>query len=406
MRLLPLVAALTVALVGCGVAGSAKRVTSVWVSTSGSDSAACTQSAPCATFDRAYHVAQPGDTVSVVAGTYQSQQISADSAKAAGSTPVTFAPAAGGAVDVQGNIVVLGAHDVRVTRMTAQQIAVLPSTRSAITSNTVYASNITFSQMGIHVFVFNASANVTLQDSAVGNYSYTQGYGSNTVGSYEQMPPSTNILIDRVVFRGITRDTSPSHAECLFLQNVDGVVIRRSKFLSCPVMAIFSQAVGNPLNPQHVTIENNFIGHPGDGGSSSIYVDYRGGTPPTNWQIRFNSLGGGMRFADGSSFPGITVSSNIGPNTEGYCGDQVAYDHNVWTGIRCGATDKIAPLPYVNTDGLDYRLLRCTAPLGAGNAASFPKTDIAGTKRPQGKLPDAGAWEAPVAKKPKPKPCR
>jgi hypothetical protein len=46
-----------------------------YVAPTGADGAACTASAPCKSFDRAYQVAQPGDVVEVADGTYGSQTV-------------------------------------------------------------------------------------------------------------------------------------------------------------------------------------------------------------------------------------------------------------------------------------------------------------------------------------------
>jgi hypothetical protein len=46
---------------------------SLFVATTGNDANPCTQSAPCLSFDRAYHLAAPGTTVQVASGVYNSQ---------------------------------------------------------------------------------------------------------------------------------------------------------------------------------------------------------------------------------------------------------------------------------------------------------------------------------------------
>ncbi|MDX6439390.1 MAG: hypothetical protein QOF45_1973, partial [Gaiellaceae bacterium] len=61
----------TASTTACASGGSA----SVYLSTGGSDSNACTQAAPCKSFDRAYRVAAPGATVEVAAGSYPAQTI-------------------------------------------------------------------------------------------------------------------------------------------------------------------------------------------------------------------------------------------------------------------------------------------------------------------------------------------
>jgi hypothetical protein len=376
--------------------------TTRYVAAGGSDTGSCPESDPCATIDYAYHLAPPGGTVELAPGTYPDQQVTTKASDPLGSAPVTIRGEAGGLASIPGSLAFLGARDVVVQHIQLGQLAILPSTRSALSSATVYSSGIELDHVRLKNFYTRSASDVTLRDSDTGHYSYSPAdHGSSTIGAYDGMPPSTGIVLDHVSFAGIRRDSSPSHAECLFLQAVDGIVIRDSRFVQCPIFAIFSQAVGTPaLNPQHVTIENNLLGHPGDGGSSSIYVDYRGGTPPTNWLIRFNSFGGGLRFADGSSFPGIVVDSNVGENASGYCGAGVTYEHNVWSEVTCGATDRIGAQGYVNAAALDFRLRPCSAAIDAGNPASYPARDIAGHERPIGRAPDAGAWEAPLPKTP------
>ena len=375
--------------------------TTRYVAAGGSDTGSCPESDPCATIDYAYHLAPPGGTVELAPGTYPDEQVTTKAAKPSGSAPVTIRGEAGGVASIPGSLAFLGVRDVVVQHIQLGQLAILPSTRSTLSSGTVYSSDIELDHVRLKNFYLRSASDITLQDSDIGHYSYLEGLGSSTIGAYDRMPPSTGIVLDHLSFAGIRRDSSPSHAECLFLQAVVGIVIRDSRFAGCPIMAIFSQAVGTPaLNPQHVTIENNVLGHPGEGGSSSIYVDYRGGTPPTNWLIRFNSFGGGLRFADGSSFPGIVVDSNVGENASGYCGAGVTYKHNVWSEVTCGATDRIGAEGYVDANALDFRLRPCSAAIDAGNPVSYPARDIAGHERPIGRAPDAGAWEAPLPKTP------
>src|SRR5690349_18891492 len=64
------------------------------VAPAGTDGAPCTVLAPCASFARAYRLAQPGDVVEAAAGTYGDQVIAGDRGA------VTFRPALGAAVTV------------------------------------------------------------------------------------------------------------------------------------------------------------------------------------------------------------------------------------------------------------------------------------------------------------------
>ncbi len=54
---------------------------SVYVSTTGSDSGSCTATAPCLSFNRAYHVASAGQVVQVAAGSYPDESLTADPSK-------------------------------------------------------------------------------------------------------------------------------------------------------------------------------------------------------------------------------------------------------------------------------------------------------------------------------------
>src|SRR5205823_1579149 len=72
---------------------------SVFLSPSGSDSNSCTQASPCRSFDRGYHVAQPGQIVQLAAGSYGSQDLFYDASKTS-TSDVIFQPASGASVSV------------------------------------------------------------------------------------------------------------------------------------------------------------------------------------------------------------------------------------------------------------------------------------------------------------------
>ena len=66
------------------------QAATLYVSPSGSDSAACTSAAPCGSFERAYSVAAAGDVVEIRAGSYGGQDI--DAAPKASGPAVVFRP--------------------------------------------------------------------------------------------------------------------------------------------------------------------------------------------------------------------------------------------------------------------------------------------------------------------------
>src|SRR5687768_17134020 len=109
-----------VALAGAGGASArtdAAAPAALYISPSGSDSAACTRSAPCRSFARAYARARPGQTVVMAAGRYEGQQeIPVDRSKSS-AADVRFQPAPGAAVLVDA-LDVYGSHvEVRGVRI-------------------------------------------------------------------------------------------------------------------------------------------------------------------------------------------------------------------------------------------------------------------------------------------------
>ena len=93
------------------------------VSSTGSDDGPCTQAAPCASFDRAYRVAQPGQAVEVAAGSYPEQDLNSDYTKTL-PDDVVFRPAVGATVIVAG----LGVH---ASHITFQNLSLKTASKSA-----------------------------------------------------------------------------------------------------------------------------------------------------------------------------------------------------------------------------------------------------------------------------------
>src|SRR5919109_4094429 len=89
---------------GCGLfltAPASALAADLFVAPSGSDAGSCTASAPCRSFDRAYRVAAPGQTVEVAGGSYGGQSLGADASKTS-TADVTFASASGATVTLGG----------------------------------------------------------------------------------------------------------------------------------------------------------------------------------------------------------------------------------------------------------------------------------------------------------------
>ena len=92
-------------------AGDAGAVRTLHVATGGAHGADCVRT-PCSTFDRAYRLARPGDTILIRGGTYPAQQIDVDVGKLNSTRPVVFRVARGQSAFVDGELTMLGSNAV------------------------------------------------------------------------------------------------------------------------------------------------------------------------------------------------------------------------------------------------------------------------------------------------------
>src|SRR5256885_2960804 len=79
----------------------------LFLSPAGSDAAPCSAAAPCATLQRAFALAQPGQTVELAGGTYPAQTISGS--PKSGAAHVVFRPAPAAQVSFSGRLSLEGA---------------------------------------------------------------------------------------------------------------------------------------------------------------------------------------------------------------------------------------------------------------------------------------------------------
>ena len=89
----------------------------------------------------------------------------------------------------------------------------------------------------------------------------------------------------------------------------------------------------------------------------------------------------------------VVMEANVGPYVPWACYDGITYDHNVWDGAQCGRTDLNAPSGFVDPQNSDLHLKEGAAAINHGNPKDYPKHDLDGQKRPQGRRVDAGAYE-------------
>jgi hypothetical protein len=349
------------------------------VSPTGSDRAACTSTSPCASFNRAYQLAKPGQTVEVAAGSYSAQTITPSSRQDA--SPVVFRPEPNGAVST-GEIRINGASGLELRDLTINDYYVAEG-----------SSSITFRNVSTRFFFIRSASAISIIGGSVG------GEGdavSPTVGATDQSAePSRDVVIDGVDFHDITRANKPSnHVECLFVQSVDGLTVRNSRFHNCDVFDVYVHKIGIGPVPANVTFEDDFFDAATNGGFYSLFVSMDQGYVFEHLVLRHNSFAQSFHL-DPGSYADTAVVGNVSPLR--VCTAGVAYSYNVFDHVACDPSDRLAALGFVNAAGFDLHLARGAAALGLDQSRDAPQRDIDGDFRPVRAAFDAGADQRETA---------
>jgi hypothetical protein len=289
---------------------------SVFVSTTGSDSAPCTKAAPCQSFSHAYQVARPGQIVEVAGGTYPSQTLDPPR-KPAGSAMILFRHALGATVNV-GEIRTNGVNAVEFRGMHFDDYYVAAA-----------SSRITFRNDTAHVFYIRSAHTIHLIGGSVGPSCDGE---SATVGAADQSSErSTEILIDGVRFHDITRACAPagSHVECLFVQETTGITIERSSFANCDIMDIFFHRIGITGDPRNVVIRHNDLHASTGGGFYSMVFRADSGETLSNYFLKANIVRQDMLLenAPGSTVTRFRLCQNTGAGVLKVTGSAAGVTH-------------------------------------------------------------------------------
>jgi hypothetical protein len=419
----------------------------VYVSPTGSDAGSCAQAAPCASFDRAYRVAEPGWRIVIGGGHYPSQTVRVDPAKLTVTQNVVFEPAPGAAVEIDGDLAMLGSH--AIFRNLKLRKLVSDATPGAFATS----HDVVFENLDGETFNIGPNYRITIKGgdwgpstscfarrsnhdpktwcpvgspyAATGN---TDGSAENHVG------PDGNILGQwphDIVIDGArihdqnSLDLAALHTGGLFLVSGHEITIRNTIFQKNAVYDLQVQDFSSPdccgmtFGPPHdVVLENNWFGPPvrglnAPGGDTAnddqaeVQLDPRNGSCWSNWLIRFNSFHNGLDFGfDGDPcFSNVRVVGNVGaaPSVRSACygwAAGISWSYNAWVGGTCSPTDReLASLPYQGTTigSENYHLLEGSGAVDLvpdGDADRTIAADFEGQARARGAARDAGADEA------------
>jgi hypothetical protein len=346
----------------------------LFVSSNGSDAGACTRARPCQGFDRAYHVAKPGDLVEVAAGSYQAQTLSPDASKTS-DKDVIIAAAPGADVVVTDQVDVRGAGHVELRGLHLRG------------GWHVYegSQDVTFRDDETAYFFIDSASDIRIIGGSVGPDADLDN--GQIRPSAPDAPAPQNILIDGTYFHDATMTPgSDAHVECLQIAEVNGLTIRNSRFNNCETHYVFISPFWGGAE-QRIRLENNMGGTVRTGyygfriaAEACNDVTFRYNSALTTYLILCSQIAGPVRLV-----------GNIGPYLGFACNPQFQYSHNVWVNAKCGVTDVQAPNGFRDPTNFDLHLVRGAAALGKGDPADHPSTDIDGQRRPATLFVDAGA---------------
>jgi hypothetical protein len=321
---------------GCGSEADPEPVPTVFLATGGDDAAACTREAPCATFDRAYRTAEPGDVVEVAEGRYPEQVLTRDETRGA-AEDVTFQPAPDANVRVAGLAFGkwtddLGAEHVEVRDM---EVGTIMARRT---------DDLTFRGLRLRSFWIEGGRGIRFVGGSVGGITGSNPWIGTWRGSDGTTDVPRDVVIDGVEFHDVRMRRRSDHIECLHVNDVDGLVLRNSRFHDCDTFDVLVM-YGHEEVLRDILVEGNEFGETGNsfGGPAYFGLSLRFGH---NVTVRGNTSAAPWAGPDAGGGPiaGWIVEDNTFPGLQS-CPEGVTFRDNVWTGSGaqpCGPGDRTA----------------------------------------------------------------
>jgi len=361
-----------------------------------------TDSSACRTMQNAYAAAAAGDTVNIVDGTYGSQTLHAGTKRILFRAAGPGRPSFGQIVSAAANITVRGIliedrANVNGPCSDPDNAVLYPCGRNQTFDNVIVDGLNEGDDHGIR----GVGAGFRLRNSVVRNIRDQKGFEAG----------ADDMVIEHNTWIRITVTESSVHNECMYVNGGNRSVYRGNLFIGCPTMALFFTNWNGGPAYRDVLIENNVFGHTLDDSgrwhpSCALLIGwgYNDQNSVHGWVVRYNT------FETNPCTQSTPVRTDTGAgqwygNLGGIdCAPEWVYRRNV--GDTCGGVAEIrvskavndrsspnaAPF-YVNAPAGDFRLRRGAIAINKGDPKAFPRRDAAKRPRPNGRAPDAGAYE-------------
>jgi hypothetical protein len=378
----------------------------------------------CRTWNRAYVLAQKGDTVSVADGTYSGTLVNGGAGKALTGAQcsvwsgdvsgcVNFISAGNGDVwnGMQNNnmdmVHIKGAHVCGVpvsSNLCNFYFGLNDGSNRLLTG--IWMENITTS-----VFFFTNCDTCAITNSDIGPCDASSATTDQTCDSKYQsgfqspiVPgQSHNAVEDHNLFHDIFRSNVRQHVECESVYSANGMRITNNIFTNCGIIDLFMVAFSGFPNT-NATIENNVFDCPGSHSptspsnqTSDALLFSAQGNDITGTIVRNNSFIGcarprGQENPTGNGdlvqvqFIGNIFQANIN-SCSGIveAGVTFTFSFNVFStlGAACGTNTVRGNANYVapGANPVDAHITAGSVAIGAGNPADCPAKDLTGTTR-------------------------
>jgi hypothetical protein len=337
----------------------------LYLAPSGSDAGRCAgPGTPCASFEKAYRLARPGDVVELAGGSYPGQTIEGDAAKAS-RADVLFKPAPGAQVHVAGPIYIYGSHitlrDLHVEDVTIGNYDQTPGRPNPtdVSLRGVVGRN----------FEIDSATDITISGGSWGPASACggpYGGGNNSIRDVTGVVPA-NIAIEHLTIHDVqSYDLVGCHIEGLAIFAGQGVTVSDSRFYGNSVYDVFVQANSGPISG--LTFRGNWMAMPVglDGRQNGTVIGFSGIDSGVlvegnrfNYIISLDDDGLNPVYSNFRLVANVGMLPYLGCTLRG-----IVFTRNIWQRGACSRSDVNlhgAQLPFrnrLNTSALDYTLSR------------------------------------------------